>query len=153
MACLFELLLIICGGYPNPFDTNIRVGSKRPPVHVTGSSERNWHLARERKSPRHLVGCREGCPNATYLLQHLEALPERLTRMIELTKDLRAWISDVSLNSKGVLHHPGSLRVPPVRPLEASEGTRRTPHRKGVDRVGPETESMTYLTRRDVVKP
>jgi len=47
-------------------------------------------------------------------------------------------------------HHPGGPRVEVARHPGAAEGTRRTPYREGADRVGPETDSTTYLARRDV---
>ena len=65
---LLELFLIIDGGYPDLFYTNIRAAIKRPSVYVAESAECNWYLARERKSPRHLAGCREGHSKAAYLL-------------------------------------------------------------------------------------
>jgi len=53
----------------------------------------NRHLAYEHKNPGHLIGSRKGRPTATYLPQHLEALPARLTRTIELAKDLFVLLS------------------------------------------------------------
>jgi len=67
-TCLFSLLRITGGTDPKPFDTNTCTVTKRPPVRVTESAIRNRHLARERKDPRQLIGHRECCPKAAYLL-------------------------------------------------------------------------------------
>ena len=65
---LFKLLLIIGRGYPDPFYANIRPAIKYASVHVAKSAGYDWYLARERKSPGHLAGCREGHSKAAYLL-------------------------------------------------------------------------------------
>ena len=88
MTCLFNLIHIIGGTYPNLFDTDVYASTKRPFVCVTEPAKCNRHFAREHESPGHLVGYRKGTPKGAYLLQHLEALPERLTRTIELIEDL-----------------------------------------------------------------
>ena len=64
----FKPLLISGRGYPNPFNANSRAGTKRPSVCVTESAKSNRRLARERKYPGHLIGCRKGHAKATYLL-------------------------------------------------------------------------------------
>ena len=62
-----------------------------------------------------------------------------------------AAISDVFLAMIRSSHHPGGPRVELARHLGAAEGTRRTPYREGAGRVGPGTDSTTYLARRDAV--
>ena len=86
----FKLFFITSGIYPDLFDTDICACIKFPFVCVTESARCSRHLVRERKSPGHLVGCRESRPKAAYLAQHMEALSERLTRTIKLVKDL--WV-------------------------------------------------------------
>lgn len=85
---LFNLTHVIGDAYPDLFDTDVYASIKRPFVRVTKSSKCNRHFAREHESPGYLVGSRKGGPTAAYPLQHLKALPERLTRTIELAKDL-----------------------------------------------------------------
>lgn len=109
MAYLFKLLYIVAGTHPNLFYTNTHASAEPPSVCVTEPAKCGRYLARERKVPRELVRCREGPPQAAYLLKRMEALPERLTCTIELAKDLCAALSDVLLRLRGTLRRSGSL--------------------------------------------